>query len=209
MSKSREQLNEYLKQINIEGKQVLDIGVQDKPTSRLCQGTPKKYVTLDIDGQWNPDLVEDLNDDFVHESYMGLKFEAGFDHPNPLKMINTYDVIFCIEVLEHCWNPVQAVENISKLLKPDGMAYISTPLINPHHDYVDYLRYTNEWYRDVLPKFGFDSVVIHERTATAGKGLLDAFFRTEGLRVSKIRPEYGKYTFPIGYFVEARKGKDA
>jgi len=27
----------------------------------------------------------------------------------------------------------------------------------------------------------------------------------EGLKISKIRPEYGNYTYPIGYFVEARK----
>lgn len=200
MSKSREQLNEYLKQINIQGKYCLDIGVQDKPTKRLTQGMPANYQTMDIDDQWKPHIVGDLNETWT-------KWKQPWQDNKPLKYaMCTYDVIFAIEVLEHCWNPVQAIQNISELLKPDGMAYISTPLINPHHDYVDYLRYTNEWYRDVLPKFGFDSVQIHERTATVGRGLLEAFFRTEGLRLSKIRPEFGQYTYPIGYFVEARKG---
>lgn len=187
MSKSRDQLNEYLKQINIEGKSVLDVGVQDKPSSRIAQGKAKEYITLDIDEQWKPDVVADLN------------------LPAMLDVTKKMDVIFCIEVLEHCWNPVQAVQNLANLCKPGGKVYISTPFINPHHDYVDYLRYTNEWFRDVLPKVGFSDVKIHERKATIGLPMLKAFYQLEGLRVSKIRPEYGRYTYPIGYFVEATK----
>lgn len=192
MSKSREQLNEYLKHINIEGKKVLDVGVQDKPAARLCQGIASEYWTLDIDPQWKPDIVGDLNKP-------DLTLSRGFigKHPN---------VVFALEVLEHCWNPVVAVENIFKMLTFGGVAYISTPFINPHHDYVDYCRYTGEWYEKVLHEVGFAEVTVQERVATVGKPLLEGFFRAEGLRVSKIRPEFGKYTYPIGYFVTAKVG---
>lgn len=203
MSKSREQLNQLLKNINIQGKHVLDVGVQDKPTRRLTQGNPATYWTLDIDPQWNPDVVADLNEPLPPQI---SKQKDKLQERNIGTKIFMMDVIFCIEVLEHCWNPVQCVHNMAALLKEDGVLYISTPFINPHHDYVDYLRYTGEWYEKVLGEAGFKEVQVIERVATSGKGLLQGFFQAEGLRVSKIRPEYGRYTYPIGYFVIAKKG---
>jgi len=201
MSKSREQLNDYLKKININDMFVLDLGVQDKPSSRMCPGKPKEYYTMDIDNQWSPDIVGDLNEE-ISTWDLSKTLERHYNWPIGG---SDFDVIFCIETLEHCWNPVQAVKNIYHLLKKGGTSYISTPFINPHHDTHDYLRYTNEWYRDVLPKVGFSEVKIHERVATIGMPMLKSFYQLEGLRVSKIRPEYGKYTYPIGYFVEAIK----
>jgi len=205
MSLSRNQLNDYLSTINIEGKTVLDVGVQDKPTSRLCLGRPTAYITLDVDPQWQPDIVADLNEN-VEDANLNhwqdvWELKKGSDY-YPKK----FDLIFCIEVLEHCWNPVQAIRNLSGSLEAGGDLYLSVPFINPHHDKVDYLRYTNEWFRDVLPKFGLEVIEIVERVATLGKTQLKIFYDAEGLRVSKIRPEYGKYSYPIGYIVHARKG---
>lgn len=196
MSKSREQLNEFLSHIDIQGKSVLDVGVQDKPAKNRTKGEPKSYWTLDIDESWSPDLVGDLNlpwEDFVAQVWKGKE---------------KVDVVFCLETLEHCWDPVQALTNMANILRSGGVMYVSTPFINPHHDTHDYLRFTNEWYRDVMPRVGLKVVNIKERTATAGKSLLQAFYNAEGLRVSKIRPEYGNYTYPIGYFVEAIKNGD-
>ena len=199
MSLSRNQLNDYLKTINIQDKRVLDVGVQDKPTSRLTQGTPLTYKTLDIDPQWKPDIVGDLNDP---ELTVKLLQESAYQDTDGTNI--GFDTVFCIEVLEHCWDPVQAITNLSQCMKHGGNLYISTPFINPHHDQVDYLRYTNEWYRDVLPRFGLKPHIM-ERKATAGTGLLTAFYQAEGLRVSKIRPEFGHYSNPIGYIVHAVK----
>lgn len=194
MSKSREQLNDYLKNINIEGKVVLDVGVQDKPTSRLTKGNASEYYTLDIDSQWNPDVVADLN-------------TRDLDVLVAMKTDNAQiDTIFCIEVLEHCWNPVQVVANLCNTLRPGGTLYLSTPFINPHHDVVDYLRFTDEWYKEVLPKAGFDEVIVHERVATTGLEALQQFYKLEGMKYSKIRAKNGPYSYPVGYFVIARKG---
>lgn len=189
MSKSREQLNNWLKEVDITGKVVLDVGVQDKPTSRLTKGKPKKYETLDIDGKWSPDILLDLN--------------SGMDSYDE-SLRDKYDVIFCIEVLEHTWDPINVLKFFYRSLKRGGELYISTPFINPHHDTHDYLRYTNEWFAKVLAG-AYDIEYIRERVATNGLPFLKEFYRSEGLRVSKIRPEYGKYTYPIGYFVKAVK----
>lgn len=202
MSKSREQLNSFLKSVNIEGKAVLDVGVQDKKANRLTIGEPTIYHTLDIDPQWEPDILGDLNE-LISSWVLNIK-EA-----TPLPLANgglpQYDCIFCIETLEHCWNPFYALANLKELLKPGGLLYISTPFINPHHDYVDYLRYTHEWYEKVLPMYELEILELKERVATIGREHLEAFFKLESMRVSKIRPEYGRYTYPIGYYVVARK----
>lgn len=197
MSKSREQLNDFLRKINIQGKEVLDLGVQDKPTSRLTKGEAKQYWTLDVDPQWKPDFVQDLN-----KQAMLAYVEEETGH----SVVISADIIFCIETLEHCWNPVQVLENIHSWLKEGGVTYISTPFINPHHDTHDYLRYTGEWYEKTLKELGFCVVKIHERRATTGRVLLQEFYRAEGMKYSKIRQKRdGAYTYPVGYFVEAWK----
>lgn len=199
MSKSREQLNVFLSEIDIEGKLCLDIGVQDKPTSRLTKGTPSKYMTLDIEGKWSPDIIADLNEDW------GVW--VGHTYSKEMEKNGGFDAIFCIETLEHCWNPLQAVQNMSGVLKEGGDLYISVPFIGPHHDVVDYLRFTHEWFEEVLPKFGLEIIKIGERVATIGRADLIQFFSKEHMRVSKIRPEYGHYTYPVGYFVHAKRIK--
>jgi len=182
MSLSRNQINQWLKTIDITDKTVLDIGAGPKKkwTRKIAKGNPKEYKTADVDNTFECDYVFDLNATI----------------PN-MKC----DIVFCIETLEHCWNPVKAVENLHLLTKE--VCYIATPFINPHHDKWDYFRFTGEWYEKVLTKIGFKKVKIVERVATKGKNLLKQFYQIEGLRVSKIRPEFNNYTYPIGYCVEA------
>jgi len=183
MSLSRNQVNKWLRTINIENKTVLDIGSgpKEKWTCNLTKGKPKEYKTADIDNVFGCNYIIDLN-----ENIPDIKF----------------DIVFCIETLEHCWNPIKAVENLRYLTKET--CYIATPFINPHHDKWDYLRYTGEWYQKALQFVGFRTVKITERVSTKGKELLKKFYQIEGLRISKIRPEFGKYTYPIGYCIEAR-----
>lgn len=206
MSKSRETLNSLLSKVDIEGKIVLDIGVQDKPTSRLTKGTPKKYLTMDIDPQWQPDFVADLNLDITFGEKGDHTYWMSNDNyihsgSKPAKV----DIVFCIEVLEHCWNSIQAIKNMSSFLERGGHLHISTPFINPHHDVVDYLRYTDEWYQKILPVYGLEIIELHERRATTGLADLQSFYRNEGLRYSKIRQKIKPYTYPIGYYVIAKK----
>jgi len=40
---------------------------------------------------------------------------------------NKYDTILCFEVLEHVMNPLLFLEQLKKLLKKNGVIYISTP----------------------------------------------------------------------------------
>lgn len=183
---SRQQLIIYLNDINVDGQDVLDIGSGNKSpyqVTKWVKGTPKSYETMDIDTQVDPSLVGDLNS------------------PNITEM--EFDYVFCLEVLEHCWNPVVALINILSMAKKK--AYISTPFINPIHDNWDYLRYTDEWFIEVISRINPKAKVkVYTRDATEGYSSLMDFYREEGLRMSKIRLKKGEgdKLGIIGYFIE-------
>ena len=40
---------------------------------------------------------------------------------------NSWDVIFCLEILEHVYDPFSAASELLRLLVPGGLLYISTP----------------------------------------------------------------------------------
>jgi|SRR3989304_6328025 len=192
MSKSRSQLIDYLRCIDITGKTVLDVGAGSKEhwASNWVRGKPKEYTTWDIEKFEGVDYIFDLNEHFDGQQ---LPWDNWFSN----------EITFCLEVLEHCWNPIQAIENLSQFTKE--VLYISTPFINPIHDSVDYLRYTEEWYQMVLPKYGFTHIDIKRRTTDSP--LLSTWYQEEGMRMSRNRIKNGEsYKLKdIGYFIEAKK----
>ena len=200
MSKSREQLVQYLSEINIEGKVVLDCGAGDRSkwARNFTKGEPKEYITVDYNREFNPDMVGDLNRHPAHWKVM----------KGELTSLNMMDVVFCLEVLEHLWKPRELLQIIYGLiLKKGGKLYLSTPFINPYHDEVDYARYTSEWYEKVLTYVGFKDIKIKPRLATEGLPHLLQFYKLEGLRMSKTRLQKGQQNkmAEIGYFVIASK----
>lgn len=190
MSKSREQINKYLSQIDISNKSVLDVGVQNNPAKKYTKGEPKEYLTIDVDAEWSPDLVADLNEPMSNAL---------------IKEIKRFDVVFCLEVMEHCWNPIQVLKNLSEFTKEGGVCYISVPFINPIHDKWDYLRYTDEWFTRVATMVGFSKLDVKYRMAEGNKIL--EFYQEEGLRMSKIRHEMGdgQLIKMVGLFICATK----
>jgi len=74
----------------------------------------------------------------------------------------SFDVILCTEVLEHVAEPIRAVHEFARVLRPGGSLILTAPLGSglhqqPHHFYGGY---TPHWYRKVLPEAGFEKVTI-------------------------------------------------
>ena len=68
----------------------------------------------------------------------------------------TYDVVLCTEVLEHVPEPIAALREMARLLKPGGRLFLTAPLgaglhQEPHHYYGGY---TPHWYRRFCSEFG-------------------------------------------------------
>jgi len=184
MSYYRDQLEGYLRSRDIEGDRMLDIGSSDMPAKdRLRKCSYKEYTTLDIDKSVNPDIVADLN--------------------YKIDLEKKYDVIFCLEVFEYIFNPVQALQNIFDLLDKEGCAYISFPFLYPIHNpiEIDYLRYTEEGIKKLLREVGFAGVSIIPRKATKGRAKLKELYDIEGMHPIKHSDNWSD----IGYIVKAIK----
>lgn len=91
-----------------------------------------------------------------------------------------FDVVICAEVLEHTLQPFSAVDEIYRLLRPGGIAYISTPFnFRIHGPLPDCWRFTEH-------------------------GLRALFANYDDVLVSGVETE-GRPLMPIHYTVVARK----
>lgn len=183
MSYYRDQLEKWLKQINVSADSVLDVGGGENPIkNRVASWNVKKYRILDNEAQFRPDIFGDLN------------YLIDIDAP--------YDVLFCLEVFEYVWNPVQAIENLSDFLKPGGTAYISFPTIYPLHNPpgMDYMRYTKNGVEKLMARGNFNWEIT-PRVASLGRADLAQFYHNEQMHPMKGTAEI----FDIGYLVKGVK----
>lgn len=185
MSYYREQLESWIKKIDVECDSVLDVGGGEKPIpKRVRSFKVRRYKILDVDAQYRPDYFADIN--YIND------------------IEDPFDCLFCLEVFEYIWNPVQAIENISSFLKPGGIAYVSFPTIYPvHNPYgMDYMRYTKFGVEKLLGT-AFQTWEITPRVATQGLASLSSFYSMEGMHPLKNT----SIVFDIGYLVKAVKAK--
>ena len=189
MSVYREQLETWLKSIDVKANSVLDVGGgQLLVKDRVKSWEVKDYKILDNDAQYKPDVFADINQPMTEE----LKQQC-------IK----FDVIFCLEVAEYLWNPLQAHQNLYGLLKDDGVVYISYPTIYPLHNppLIDYIRYSKNVIKKLLTETGFSTWEITPRIATNGVNALHDFYVQEGMHPMKNTLEI----YDIGYCVKCFK----
>ena len=74
----------------------------------------------------------------------------------------SFDVILCTEVLEHVPEPIIAVKELARIIKPGGLLILTAPLGSFLHQepYHYYGGYTPHWYRKFLPEAGFSVISI-------------------------------------------------
>jgi SAM-dependent methyltransferase len=124
---------------------ILEVGSKDygsTPDFRsLFPGV--QYVGVDMEAGKGVDVVLDLTGDFerIDAQLGGLRFST----------------VICFSVLEHCRNPFKMSENITRLLRNDGSAFISVPFSWQVHAYPsDYWRFTADGVRVLFPDLTFD-----------------------------------------------------
>lgn len=102
-----------------------------------------KYLVMDPVDTYHPDIVGD-----IHEM------------PFP---DNSLEAIFCIAVLEHVHDPVRAVDEMYRTLKPGGKVFVYMPFLYGYHAqpgyYGDYWRITEDGARHVFRNFSKLEVV--------------------------------------------------
>lgn len=96
----------------------------------------KKFnlYTIDIDPNNNPTFLADITKN--NESIIKN---------------NMFDILICTEVLEHTKNPIDAIYELTRMLKPNGFLILSTPFnFRIHGPLPDNFRFTEWFYKDIL-----------------------------------------------------------
>ena len=104
------------------GMNILDIGCVSGTLYRKLQSKEIdcNYICVDVIDQEVTGLPSGKN-----LQYLECDITTGIDLPDKWA-----DRIYCLEVIEHVRDPMAAVEEICRILKPDGIGVISVP--NPY-----------------------------------------------------------------------------
>jgi len=68
----------------------------------------------------------------------------------PQGYINAFDVVLCLEILEHLQNPLLFMQGVKEILKPGGIIFMSTParprlLWTEHHFFEMNKKHLEKW----------------------------------------------------------------
>ncbi len=119
-------------------------------TSILELGSGKKlkgkyhYSAKQFFDKSNEFIQSDINEDFGHKTI----------DVTDIRHENEYDVIICMNVLEHVFDFNKAIANIYSALKENGIAIIYVPAVYPLHDEPnDFWRFTEHSIKRILNNF--------------------------------------------------------
>ena len=128
---------------NIHGV-TLDIGSGSSNfTKKLFKDDTLKFLNVDMFDNSNVDIVCS-----VYELEKRIDF-------------NYADNVLCCDVLEHLENPQLAINQMYKIIKPDGKLYISVPFGYREHgsaDVKDYFRYTRDGLKILCKDFSIVNI---------------------------------------------------
>ena len=123
---------------NIQGR-TLDVGCGSKPYKSLFKS--KEYIGLEIDSPENRVLKH------ADYFYDGKTF--------PFKDSN-FDSVVMNQVFEHVFNPDECLEEVSRVLKLEGILLLTIPFAwDEHEQPFDYARYSSFGIRSIIEKHGF------------------------------------------------------
>jgi SAM-dependent methyltransferase len=121
------------------------------------RGPIYEFGSLRVPGQED---FADLRPLFPGFEYTGADMREG---PGVDKLLNLHDIdmppesvgtVLCLDTLEHVEYPHRALEEIHRILVPDGIVVISSVMDFPIHDYpYDYWRFTPEAFKSLLKPF--------------------------------------------------------
>jgi len=119
----RKPLLAWLAAQDVAGLRVLDVGCGDRPYETLLEGAAE-IVGFDVPGNLHADL---------HGSIDAIPVEDA-----------SFDVVLCLQVLEHVPDPAAAVRELNRVVRPGGRVLLSTHGVYPFHPNPDDLwRWTH------------------------------------------------------------------
>lgn len=174
-------LEDVLKKVPKNHK-ILDVGAGTQRYRKYCKHL--EYVSQDFgeyDGKGDHTALQ--TGEFNYGKLDIISDITSIPEPNA-----SFDAIMCIEVLEHLPDPVQAIKELSRLLKPDGQLIITAPFCSlthfaPYHFSSGFNKY---WYENHLNEYDFKDIKI------SPNGNFYEYIAQEIYRIPSISSRYSK-----------------
>ncbi|MDP9262452.1 MAG: class I SAM-dependent methyltransferase [Actinomycetota bacterium] len=166
----RKPLLDWLSAQDIRGLRVLDAGCGDRPYEQLFKGA-SEIVGFDVPGNPYADL---------HGTIDAIPVEDA-----------SFDVVLCLQVLEHVPDPAAAVQELRRVVKPGGRVLLSTHGVYPFHPNPDdFWRWTHYGLTHLFrTNAEWASVTVRPGAGTAATvamlvaHTIDLLFKRAGVRV--------------------------
>ena len=133
------------KKINLQGKNVLDIGCGGGILSESLAKEGAIVTAIDASEENIRVASKHASDNELNINYLTINAEKISE-----ENINKFDLITCMELLEHVPNPLSIIESSSKMIKPGGHIIFST--INRNIKAYILAIITGEYILKLLPK---------------------------------------------------------
>ena len=176
LSRRRKIFSTWLQSAGLVNPAVLDVGGRIQPYRPLLRGNVKNYVAVDL--AQSP-LVD------VRASASALPFAS-----------DTFDLVFCTQVLEYLPDPSVAAREIHRVLKPDGIALLSFASFYPRAVEEEHWRFLPSGMRFVLEPFRRIEIV-SEGTSISGFFRASCVCFTMFARVSWLRKVVTSTIVPV------------
>ena len=186
-------LEKTLKKIP-SGSRILDAGAGEKKYKKLCSHL--NYISQDFamyNGRGDGKGLQT-------GSWDQTKLDIICDITSISEPDGSFDAIMCVEVFEHLSEPIKAIKEFSRLLRPGGHLIITAPFCSlthfaPYHFYTGFSRY---FYHEHLLKNGFEIIELVEN------GNYFEYLGQEIRRIPTIADKYSneKTTFIQRYMIK-------
>ncbi|OUL29900.1 SAM-dependent methyltransferase [Nostoc sp. T09] len=127
---------------------LIDIGSGNSPYYPIFSDIVREYIAIDT------------ADSLPKSEARPIRQIVGFAEELPLQ--NSFaDIVLCNQVLEHVNDPIKAVSEMYRILKPGSLCIGSVPHISPVHlEPYDFRRYTDLGLESLLKDAGFIDIKI-------------------------------------------------
>jgi SAM-dependent methyltransferase len=124
---------------------LLDVGCGRCPYKQTFFASARKYIGTDyLSDRSHPDVIS---------SALQIPFAA-----------NSFDTVVSTEVLEHVPDPLQAMREMRRVLKPGGSLILSTPMYWPRHEEpYDFFRYPYDGILHLVKESGLQLTKLFNR----------------------------------------------
>ena len=177
-----------------EGWRLLDAGAGELKNKKYCSHL--RYISQDFCQYKGVDSNEfDKKLSLHSKNWNTAQIDIVSDILNIPEPPESFDAVLCSEVLEHVPDPVAALREFSRLLRPGGILILTAPFSSNVHmePYFFCTGFSRFWYEYHLQKLGFEQIQLE------ANGDWFSLLRQEVTRLGGFERRLKSWTWPIAY----------